>query len=192
LVLPNSLVSVDGKLDAQNLDKLCIEQEGFSKVHDSWLIYSACAFGVAAKSALDKDERDRAWDLLAEGCFYLGVSNWASRGEEMTDLAFKKCLDSEFGRQGSAGRHKRTNEMKARAYELIRQEKQGRTEQDKGWPSQARAVAWLEIELKKEFGENALGNFPDTVKGWLDKMEDREQHFPTVGANRARAGKVSP
>lgn len=176
---PQSLVSVDGKLDNQALDRLCVEQEEEGPIpFDIWLIYGACAFGLEAMRALEKGERDRAWDLLAEGFFYLGAVAWASKGEEMTDTAVKKRQNSERARKAAEARHKPTNEMKMWAYEYIRSQT--------GWPSQARAVAALENVLKEQFKDRVLTDYEGTITSWLEEMADREQHFPTVGNNRSR------
>ncbi len=176
---PKALLRPDDSFDAEAMDRLILEVEDLPIGVDVWFIYAACAYAIAAIHAMEIGDETRSWEMLADANFHLGWAFSLSEGEEITDVIFSERFKAARSKAATDGRHRKTNEMKAWAYEYVRAQGE--------WPSQARAVAALEEELKKEFGDDCLKDFEGTVTKWLKEMPGREQLFETLRANRTKS-----
>ncbi|KQW61523.1 hypothetical protein ASC92_26710 [Variovorax sp. Root411] len=172
-----------GEVNAERFFEL-ITGEGPAIESDVAWIYVSCANALAAMWVMEKQEQqqeqeqeqelqqDCAWDLLCEASFYLGTVVVTNRGEELFTETVVGTYKSAIAAEGGSSRHKQTNAMKTRAYEIMRSQAP--------WPSQARAVSILENTLTEEFGPDSLKNFEATITGWIKAMPDRLELIPSL------------
>lgn len=169
---PGEVVLPTGEVCAEKVIEF-LGLEGDAIQSDVAWIYFACAHTVASARALQGGDQDLAWELLCDAHKFLGSVLATNKLEQIFTQTVANGLNSEKASTAAKGRHNVHNQMRMRAYELVRE----RT----NWPSQAMAARTLKTQLKTEYGE-VLTNPENTIEGWLRMMpaHEREKCFPTL------------
>ena len=139
---------------------------------DVWFIYLSCAHATAAKVALERHEQNLAWDLLYEAGLMLGGVMVINRDDEVLFNDMLNIHKATFAKQNAYSRHKQTNAIKTRVYEIMRA--------GSSWISQASAVQIVANMLIEECGKDCLKDFEGTITGWIKAMPDRLDLIPSL------------
>jgi hypothetical protein len=139
---------------------------------DVAFIHLACIYSVAAVTALDRGEKDIAWDLLCQSAFHIGSIIYIDRGNELTTTGIVNVYKKTVATQRGIKRHAKTNELKKQALDFVR----SRTD----WKSQESAVRAVQKELEKNTTNNATSVSQETIRDWIKNMEDRSTFITSL------------
>ncbi len=166
---PGEMILSKGEVRTEKVIEF-LGHEGETIQSDVGWIYFACAHTVASARALQTGDQDLAWDLLCEAHKFAGALLATNELETVFTQAVANGLNSERAAHAAKGSHRKHNEMRAMAYEIVLE----RTD----WPSQAMAARTVKTQLKAKYGE-VLTNPQNTIERWIRAMsaDDRAKCF---------------
>lgn len=133
----------------------------------------ALTLGLRALRACNQlQDAELAWSYLADCCYWSGV---AISGKGIADV--QSAERKELASRGAQAKNHQYAEMKAYAYQLIRERCP-----ENGWPSVKSAALTIEEEFPKYKSSGSLTVKkvdPKTILNWLSQMPDRDKYFQT-------------
>ncbi|RYZ85260.1 MAG: hypothetical protein EOP06_16580 [Proteobacteria bacterium] len=139
---------------------------------DVAFLHLACVYAVAAVTALERGDKDLAWDLLGQAAFRIGSIIFINRGEELTTTAIVSVYKKTVATDRGIKRHAKTNELKKQALDIVR----SRTD----WKSQASAVRTIQKELEKNSINKTSVVSEETIRDWVKNMEGRSKFIVSL------------
>jgi len=171
--VPSLAALLDDNLTIKKLsDSIAQDRERLES--DVAFIHFGCTYAIAAMMALEIQDRDLAWDFLCQANFYLGVVMFTDRSNEILTKAVVNTHKTAMAVENATKRHQSSNDMKAKAYEIMRSRP--------SWRSQSEAADRVVAALEKEYGDKfEFKNPKATVTNWIKAMPDRLKLIPSLG-----------